>query len=416
MGRTGSTRQRSRNSRSNQGTPFRGGDPLTIFDGLCVQTLVEEGREVVATGDPLDAEMWVSHLLGMFSGLPLVGKADAAEAIGGRLVSVAQRRRTPEAQMCLRAIAAVAGDGLARRAKKAIASLGTAATQVPAWTKMIGAAKATSAWRASDLCGDQDSVMVAFRYPDGTEHCLLVLIDHLLGGIAKDVAILSSPLAETLQQWEGPEFDLVEEGVAEAASRVMAAVGVTARTIAAPITEDYTEAVALLSARFGPVAADLDVPAPLAVVEREDLVRQFLAAEPGRKFADDPDAWFLLDALVDFRCDAGADPLRWSDSAVELFLLHWVPRKLSAEEIVLQRAPEVLRAWVPWASACARLPAFLVEEALDAIDEIGDEALKALSDQSRWGPAKQVAMRMLADGVDPADGDAVDEWLLNRVG
>jgi hypothetical protein len=71
---------------------------------------------------------------------------------------------------------------------------------------------------------------------------------------------------------------------------------------------------------------------------------------------------------------------------VELFLLHWVPRKLSAEEIVLQRAPEVLRAWVPWASACAGLPTFLVEEALDAIDEIGDEALEALSDQSRWGP------------------------------
>jgi hypothetical protein len=240
MGRTGSTKQRSRNSRSNPGTPFRGGDPLTVFDGLCRQTLVKEGREVFATGDPLDAEMWVSHLLGMFSGLPLVGKADAAEAIGGRLVSVAQKRRTPEAQMCLRAIAAVAGDGLARRAKKAIASLGTAATQVPAWTKMIGAAKATSAWRASDLCGDQDSVMVAFRYPDGAEHCVLVLIDHLLGGIAKDVAILSSPLAETLQQWEGPEFDLVEEEVAEAASRVMAAVGVTARTIGAPITEDYT--------------------------------------------------------------------------------------------------------------------------------------------------------------------------------
>jgi hypothetical protein len=366
--------------------PFRGGDPLTVFDSLCRQTLVEEGREVFAAGDPLDAEMWVSHLLGMFSGLPLVGKADAAEVIGGRLVSVAQKRRAPEAQMCLRAIAAVAGDGLARRGKKAIASLGTAATQVPAWTKMIGAATATSAWRASDLCGDQDSVMVAFRYPDGAEHCVLVLIDHLLGGIAKDVAILSSPLAETLQQWEGPEFDLVEEGIAEAASRVMAAVAVTARTFGAPITEDYTNTVALLNARFGPVAADLDIPAPLAVAEREDLVRQFLATEPGRNFADDPDAWFLLDVLVDFRCDAGADPLRWSDSAVELFLLHWVPRKLSAEEIVLQRAPEVLRAWVPWASACAGLPTFLVEEALDAIDEIGDEALEALSDQSRWGP------------------------------
>jgi len=77
------TKQRSHNSRINPGTPFRGGDPLTIFDGLCRQTLVEEGREVFAGGDPLGAEMWVSHLLGMFSGFPLVGKADAGEAILG---------------------------------------------------------------------------------------------------------------------------------------------------------------------------------------------------------------------------------------------------------------------------------------------------------------------------------------------
>src|SRR5947207_2339261 len=116
MGRTGRSKQRSRNSRITLRPPFPGGDPLAVFDGLCMQMLAEEGREVLASGDPLDAEMWVSHLLGMFSNLPLVGEADAAEAIGGRLVSVAQRRRTPEAQMCLRAMAAVAGGGLARRA------------------------------------------------------------------------------------------------------------------------------------------------------------------------------------------------------------------------------------------------------------------------------------------------------------
>ena len=60
--------------------------------------------------------MWVSYLLGMFSGLPLIGEPDPAEAVGGRLVSVAQKRRTPEAQMCLRALAAVASRGLAERA------------------------------------------------------------------------------------------------------------------------------------------------------------------------------------------------------------------------------------------------------------------------------------------------------------
>src|SRR5437667_12553861 len=155
----------------------------------------------------------------MFSGLPLIGEPDPAEAIGGRLVSVAQKRRTPEAQICLRALAAVASSGLARRARKATASLGMVAGQVPSWTRMIGTAQATTAWRASDLWGDQDSIMVGFRYPDGSEHCALVLVDQLLGGIAKDATVLWTPMAEVLQGWD--DFDLVEEDLAEAAGRIM---------------------------------------------------------------------------------------------------------------------------------------------------------------------------------------------------
>jgi hypothetical protein len=104
--------------------------------------------------------------------------------------------------------------------------------------------------------------MVAFRYPDGAEHCLLVLVDHLLGGIARDATILDAPLGEVLGMWDGPEFDLVEEGIADVAGRVMAAVATTAATIGAPITEDYTETLALLSARLGPVAAEVSMPAP----------------------------------------------------------------------------------------------------------------------------------------------------------
>src|SRR5260370_25074824 len=143
MGRTGRSKQRSRNSRITLRPPFPGGDPLAVFDGLCMQTLAEEGREVFASGDPLDAEMWVSHLLGMFSNLPLVGEADAAEAIGGRLVSVAQRRRTPEAQMCLRAMAAVACGGPARRAPEGRSRPAPPATQRPAWAPVVGAARRT---------------------------------------------------------------------------------------------------------------------------------------------------------------------------------------------------------------------------------------------------------------------------------
>ena len=106
--------------------------------------------------------------------------------------------------------------------------------------------------------------MVAFRYPDGAEHCLLVLVDHLLGGIARDATILDAPLGEVLGMWDGPEFDLVEEGIAD---------------------------------------------------------------------------------------------VRRSDSAMGLFLLHWVSRRLTARDVVLQRATEVLAAWAPWGRGTLRLAA-----------------------------------------------------------
>jgi hypothetical protein len=393
---------------------FAGGEPIAVFDGLCRKTLATQGREVLASGDPLEAEMWVSCLLAMWSELPMIDEPDPATAIGCRLVSVAQKRPTPEAQMSLRALAAVAGGDLGRRAEEAKAGLGTVSDQVPSWTRMIGTAEPTTAWRASDVWGDQDAILVGFRYPDGAEHCVMVLVDHLLGGIAKDATVLWASLDAALSGWDR-EYDLAEEGIGQAANRIMDAAEVTERIGGESITGDYTDTAALLAARFGPLAAGASVPDLMPAAERDDLARRFLAARRGRLFARDADARFLLNVLIEWRCDAGADPLRWSDSAVTLFLLDFLPRCLIVPGVQLQRAPDVLRAWIPWAAARAGLPTFLAEEALAIIEGLRDEALEAVSDESRWHPAKRVAMRMLAEGVDLSDAHAVDEWLLSGV-
>lgn len=355
--------------------------------------------------------MWISHLLGLFGGLLLLGEPDPAEAVGTRLISVAHRRRTPEAQMCLWALAAVGSDRLALRARRALTGLEASASQVPGWFDRIGGAEPTSAWRASDPCGDQDGIMIGFRYPDGREHCLTVLVDHLLGGIAKDAVILPTSIEKVLPTWrEDAGIELVEEPVERAASRVMKAVGWTSMTIDAPITDDFVDTVALVRARLGSLADPVPDQEPFEAAEREALVQAFLSDDARSRFAHDPDAWFLLDALVDYRCDHGGDPLRWSCGAAELFLLDWVPRKLSAPDALLGRAGDVLGAW-PWAMARAGLGAHLAEQTLEVVAELGSEAVEALRDQSRWGPAKRVAMEMLADGVDPTDGDTVEAWL-----
>ncbi len=401
-------------------TSPRDGGGFTMFDGVCRDILATQGRDVLRSGEPIQAELWMSHVLGLFDSqrpiCSVIGELDPAAAIGARLVSVARRTRTPEAQLCLRGLAAVAGGRLGQQANRVAREVTNPRTQAPDWIEAIGTAKPTVAWRATDPCGDQDSVMVGFVYPSGVEHSIVVLIDHPLGGIAKDAAVLG-PLADVVATWRGrSDIEPVEEPIDVAATRVIEAVERTSHTIDAPITDDYRDCEALLRARFGRLAAALPDTEPLSVEARENLVRAFLADPAGAPYAHDPSAWFLIDALVDFRCDYhGRDPLRWSGGVVLLFLLDFVPRKLSAAYDTLARVPAVLRAWVPWAAARAGLPPELAGETVGTIDEIEPGFLEALTDERRWGPAKRMAMRMLAAGVDPSDGDAANAWLAGQI-
>src|ERR1019366_1937770 len=148
-----------------------------------------------------------------------------------------------------------------------------------------------------------------------------------------------------------------------------------------PQASDYRDAAALLSARVTGLAKDAVWPEQLDCASREQLVREFLADESGSKYAENERAWFLLDALVDYRCEQVGDPLRWSPGAVELFLLDFVPRKLSACDETLRMAREVLRAWIPWAAARTGLGLEPTGRAAAVIDELGDEPLLALRDE-----------------------------------
>jgi hypothetical protein len=409
--RVGKARTRER-KRGRTTSGRRGGD-LGVFDGLCREVLATQGRDVLRSGDPLQAEMWASYLVGLWRANILIGEPDSAAAIGGRMVSIAKRTRTPEAVMLLRALAAVADGGLRLQASAAVGKLGDAVARVPGWVGAIGTALPTTAWRATDLCGDQDAVMIGFSYPGSAEHTLTVLVDHPLGGIAKDAAVLG-PLHEVVGCWQADsDIDLAEESIAVAAGRVIEAMDWTSRTIAAPVTDDYVDIAALLTSRLGPIATPMADSGPIAPQEREELVKAFLADPAGAVYAHDPGAWYLIDCAVDFRCDSGGgDPLRWSPAVTTIFLLDFVPRKLSARRDNLARMPDLLRSWVTWAARRASLPAHLVSETLAIIDEVEGEFGEALDDESKWGPAKQVAMRMLAAGIDPSDFDSANAWLV----
>jgi hypothetical protein len=392
--------------------PSIGDDDLATFDSIFNEIIATSGRELLSSGDALDAEVCVSSVLGMWSRMPMIGEPDSVVALGGRLIQAASGRRHLDGDLFLRAISAVGPEGLSCLAREALAARQPRSGAEPPWFSDIGAACATSAWRASDVLGDIDAVMIGFRYPSGTEHWASLMVDHLLSGIAKDATVARRPLADALDMWsELPGTELVELSPEEAAWKMLEAIRQTSLVFNPPVSSDYRDFAALIEARVTPLARPFREPKPLSCPAREKLVKDFLADGAGAKYARDPRAWFLLDELVDYRCDQVGDPLRWSPGAVELFLLDFVPRKLTGDQETLAMAGEVLAAWVRWGASRAGLGPEVAAEALAVIAELRDEALAALADKSKWGLAKTVAMMMRSDGVDLGDDNAAQAWL-----
>lgn len=197
-----------------------------------------------------------------------------------------------------------------------------------------------------------------------------------------------------------------------ASALLRAAVERTEMTLDPPVTDGYRDTLALLRARLTALpAGEAEVP-EWTDQRRDELMQSFAASCRARgEELDDVDG-FNASLLVDFRCDYGdGNPLRWSPTLVEICLLGWVPRKVTADREDLERLPGLLDAWVRFAAERTGLPASALHETRQAIRQLRKPYLAAIDDEERWGPAKQFAIRLRADDIDITDQAALDAWL-----
>jgi hypothetical protein len=122
----------------------------------------------------------------------------------------------------------------------------------------------------------------------------------------------------------------------------------------------------------------IDVPQGNAVQDSE-TVDSFFASVVGAPF-DDVDHRALLDACIE---EGTGDPLRWSAARLTLLL----DGPFADDEIVPMEtqldAPELLRAYVPFAHARGGISEELTAEALAAIDEAADDYRAAVVEEAR---------------------------------
>ncbi|MDQ3932261.1 MAG: hypothetical protein M3252_05425 [Actinomycetota bacterium] len=376
-----------------------------------LQAVLRAARELLTFDDPLDVELWATELIEMWRELHVV--EDEPELVYGQsLVRLARQHPGPEALACMSALAAVAAPLVARKARQAADQLQRRGVRAPSWAARLHTVRVVGAWTAGDPYGDQEAVLLAFAHTGMQPHTFQLLVDHNFGGMVKDGFLTTTALEQVLDEWHPSEswaFQAVDP--AEAVSKVRRGLRVRDHCLDVPESTSLQDCRILLDRRLRicPQGSMDDSP-PLDVAARGALLEAFFSSPEIRESPGDAR---LISMLLDYRCDfCGEDPLRWSPTVVLLFLLDWLPRKVTLPPDAILRVPAVLRAWVRFAGKRRRLPSHLIEEIVTTIDEVEDDYLDAVKDPANFGPAKAAVGAMLKDGVDVTDEAEVDAWLL----
>ncbi|NMH99650.1 DUF1841 family protein [Pseudonocardia acidicola] len=378
---------------------------------------LRDAGELTRITDPLDAELFVSGLVGTWWNALPAGAEDADVVIGGPLVDYAARRRTPTALAFLRAMAVLGNDAQRERALAGAEALAAAGVAEPGWATALGAVTVGECWTWEDCYGDQVSVLCGFSHGGdrpAEQHSLLVLVDHNLGSLVKDATVLGDPaavIAELRREFaDEPMMTISPVSPAEVRRLVEPALAMTDMTLDPPVAEDFASHRALAHARMRalPPSPAVD-PVEVAETERAALVAEFLASPEGRALPDREAAEYSARLLVDYGSDYDdGKPVRVSPTKMEIFLLDFVPSKVVLDAADREALPDVVAAWSEWAAERNGLPEPARAELTEAVAELGQHFAQAY-DEGSAGPAAS-----LLSGLEGLDGRADLQDALNR--
>lgn len=394
------------------------------FDASPVDGLIDSGADdVLGEDDPLAAESWASGLHAMFESARSQARLAGEEVppFEEAILERCRQRRDRRAVVVAAGMAAVLPPPLDRQARQAVDDIRHSVAG-PAWLDAVGRATPTRGWVASDVFGDQDSLIVGFAQPgEAGEHAIVALVDHNLSGQAKD-AWIAGDLDDVVSSWKSNvdrymRIDEVPVDVALGRLRDAMAMSDLWNGDTELRTEEFAQHRALIWARLRRAghAPEQRAEAPeVSQAERDSIVAEFLASEAGQTVCAElpgADVELLASYLVNLRCDYEGRPFRWSPNVVGMLLVDLAPRKLLLDPDDAAALPTVLRAFVRFAAERTGLDTIFVDEILAAVDEAEPEFHDRIGDPGAAGPAKAMLAALQARGVDLDDLDAVNATL-----
>lgn len=389
-----------------------------------IDRIIDDGaRDLLREDDPISAEVWASGLLDAFESARRRARREGmvVPSFEEGLLGQCRQRHDMRSAVVSAAVAAVMPPPHDRPAVSIASELSRVVGGLPEWVRTVGLVEPSRGWVASDVYGDQDSLIVAYRQQGAPhEHALIVLVDHNLSGQAKDAWICANA-DDAVARWlssDDPRLRVREEVIDEVLRRLRDAM------VASDLwdgdvelrSKDFAEHRAMIWSRLrraGLSDERFSVP-EVSPGERGAIVAEFLASPEGRSLAgelDGTDIETLTHYLVDLRCDYEGRPLRWSPIVVSLVLGDLAPRKLLLDSGEAAALPKVVRALLRFSGARTGLDRAFVEESLVAVDQVEATFLERVVDPAAAGPAKAVLAELRDRGVDITDLEALKEAL-----
>jgi hypothetical protein len=402
------------------------------LDDIFDQILRSAPKDLTDETPPLVVEMWASQMWSIWANSELIGM-DAVEVFAGGFIKLAAKRATPGALMALRALSAVAPEPYGSRARREAEHLASAGVPERRWAAVVGTGQPTVAWLSYDPIDDDGvCVMVEFDGPAGPS-TIGVVVDHNLGGLAKDTLAAPAGMSEVLAKLqEGDDepgrINYREIPVEEAAARWTEALEMTDMTLDPPTSDDFDNLCALVAARLSklPPGRGVSVPSRMDEEERDQLLAKFLESDEtvglwGLSGEDNEDdtVEHLAHQILAFSSDyVLGTPLRFSPVMVEIFCLDWAPRKVAVDGDGFTLLPDVLAAWIRFVGRRRGIPEEALADAVDAAYEYAPEMIELSQDPEEWGPAKIIALGIQQRGIDLTDQSALDDFIdeVNRNG
>jgi hypothetical protein len=253
---------------------------------------------------------------------------------------------------------------------------------LPQWITALPQVEVYRAVRRTNVFGDVDELVVGLRLDGGHELTIAVQIDHNMLSSVADAGVVPDPIDQTLARVAESSSDTHVFEMRLADARVWIEDALTKPTLA-PETDTWPLYRALVQWLVGRLPAGGEHRSPAGEWEsNEELCDRFFATSSAAPFTDSSHRELLLEL---FETGTGG-PLRWSAARVERAIGGTPYCEDSIPLDVALDAPDLLRAFIPYAHAQSGIRDELTSRTLAMVDALRSSYKREVLRQAKsWG-------------------------------